>query len=107
MCPEKCLTKIMGKKENLIWKKHEKKILLEKILGLKKNCWSEKNLGPKEIWVQNVFFGSNKISSLKTLGPNENLCLEKVLSKNILVHKNYDPKKLGPKSLVKIGPVTA
>ena len=41
------------------------------------------------------------------MGPNKILCLEKVLSKNILVHKNYDSKKLGPKSLVKIGPVTA
>ena len=43
---------------------------------------------------------------LKTLGPNKILGLEKVLSKNILVHKNHDPKKLGKKSLVKIGPET-
>ena len=68
--------------------------------------------GLRQFWVRRkfeleIFFGSNKISGLKTLGPNKILCLEKVLSKNILVYKNYDPKKCGPKSLVKIGPVTA
>ena len=52
----------------------------------------KKNLGPTEIGVR-IFFGSNKISGLKPLGPNNILCLEKVLSKDILVHKNYDPKK--------------
>ena len=49
--------------------------------------------------------GSNRISGIKTLSPNK-LCLEKnfalkkceseeVLSKNILVQKNHDPKKIG------------
>ena len=89
----------------------ERKIL-KKMLGAKKILVWKKYFGLKKFWVQRkfefkMFFGSDKISSLKTLGPNENLRLEKVLSKNILVHKNYDPKKLGPKSLVKIGPETA
>jgi len=76
-------------------KKKLKKNLVQKF-EVWKNCWSETILGTKEIWVRN-FFGSNKISGLKTLGPNKILCLEKVLSKNILVHKNYDSKKIGSK----------
>ena len=70
-------------------------------MGLKKNFRSEKILDPKKFEFKNIF-GSNEISGLKTLGPNKISGLEKVL-----VHKNYDPKKLGPKSFVKIGPETA
>ena len=58
--------------------------------------WSEKKFCLKKIWSK-IFSGSNKISGLKTLGPNKILCLEKDLSKNILVHKNYDPNRLGEK----------
>ena len=70
--------------------------LFQKIWGLKKI------VGLRQFWVRRkfefeIFFGSNKISGLKTLGPNKILCLEKVLSKNILVHKNYDSKKIGSK----------
>ena len=47
-----------------------KKNFGSKNLEFEKNCWSETILCMKEIWVQN-FFGSNKISGLKTLGPNK------------------------------------
>ena len=78
--------KIVGPKKILIQKKVFKN-LVQNNLGFEKNGVSETILGMKEIWVRN-FFGSYKISGLKTLGPNKVLCLEKVLSKNILVHKN-------------------
>ena len=87
--PENFLKKILGKK-NFIWK-----------------FWVGKNFRFEKIWVQ-IFFGSNKISGLKALSPNKilymknifsskNFGFEEVLSKNILVHKNLDPKKIGSK----------
>ena len=90
--------------ENNFWfeKNFEKKFKGKKILGLEnifeQNCESKnlickkkvkKNLGPTEIGVR-IFFGSNKISGLK-------FWVWKSLSKNILVHKNYDPKRIGSK----------
>ena len=55
--------------------------------GFETNCWSE-------TWKFEfkIFFRSNKISGLKTLGPNKILCLEKVLSKNILGQKRRKVK---------------
>ena len=78
------------------------------MVGPKKILSEKKNLGSKEIWVWKkivglkriweqrkfefeVFFGSNKMSGLKTLGSNKILCLEKVLSKNILVKSEIAP----------------
>ena len=54
-----------------------------------------------------IFFGSNKISGLKTLGPNKILCLEMFCPRTFWSTKIMPPKRLGPKSLVKIGLVTA
>ena len=87
----------------------ENKFKDQKILGaeifFERNCGSKKNFDLKKNVKKNL--GLKEIFGLKTLGPNKLLCLEKVLSKDILVHKNYDPKKLGQKCLVKIRPVTA
>ena len=51
----------------------------------------------EKFWVRKIL-GSNKIAGPKIFGMKK---------KNILVQKNYDPKKLGQKGLVKIRPVTA
>ena len=93
-----------------------------------KNFGSKKMLGPKNnfrvetFWVRKqfeleIFFVSIKFSGLKTLGPKKILVLKKNFgSKKNLVLKKFgprtfwptkfmNPKKLGPKSLVKIGQV--
>ena len=89
----------------------------KKIWGPKK-CWTRKKiLFPKSFKFKN-FLGPIKIAGSKMFGHEIILGLKKfwvrkkfgskeIWSKKILVHKNYDPKKLGPKCLVKIGPVTA
>ena len=74
----------------------ELKIFRQKNFGLKKRL-GLKNFGSEKVVGSRKFLGlwSEKNGSLK------------VWSNNIFVHKNYDPQKLGTKSLVKIGPVTA
>ena len=85
--------------------------------GPKKMLDPKKNLFPKSFKFK-IFLGPIKIAGSKLFGLKRILGLKKlwvrkkfgskeIWSKNILVHKNYDPKKLGPKCLVKIGPVTA
>ena len=72
----------------------------------------DKILGPKKFE-----FHKNKISGLKTLAIikfwvwkkfsfQKNLALKKFCPRTVWPTKIITPKKLGPKSLVKIGPVT-
>ena len=66
-----------------------------------------KNVGQRQGNLSSKFFSGPIKFLVKALGLNKILCLEKVLSKNILVHKNYDPQNIGSKNVVKIRPVTS
>ena len=73
-----------------------------KLLGLKKLV-KKINLYLKNFELKH-FLGSNKITGQKVVGPKKHLFL-----KNFWVKKSFgskDPKKLDPKSSVKIGLVT-
>ena len=75
-------------------------------------------MGPKKFEFE-IFFGSNKLFGLKTLGPNKILGLEfffvlkenwgpkKFCPRMFWSTKIMTPKKLGQKSFVKIRPVAA
>ena len=68
-------------------------------------------MGPKYFGFK-IFLGSNKnaapkiLSPQKILGPKK-LSLKKFVSRTFWSTKIMSPKKLGPKSSVKTGPVTA
>ena len=71
----------------------------------------KKIVGLRQLWVRRkyefeIFFGSNKISGLKTLGPDKCCVLKKFCQRTFWSTKIMTPKKFGPISLVKIGPVT-
>ena len=76
-------------------KKKVKKILFKKISGL-----------TKIVGLQNFAFKGN-LSSKFFLGPIKLLVLKKFCPRTFWSTKIMTPKKFGPKSLVKIGPVTA
>ena len=84
--------KILGQEKSFRLKENFEKKIRGKI-----NFGSGKFMGQKKNW--------SKKTIKKILGPKKFLGLKKFWS--ILVHKNYEPKKLGPKSLIKIGPVTS
>ena len=71
-----------------------KKILCLKNFGFENYFWSNKIVDPK-------------IVGLKICGFEKNLSLKKFGPKTFWSTKIIIPKKLGPKSSVKIGPVTA
>ena len=74
---------------------------------LKKNFWSKKIFGLKNFLVCKVVWVQQKLLVHKFLALNnfgsKKFGSKDVVSKNILVHKNYDPQKIG----FKIGPATA
>ena len=82
-------------------KRKFKKILVQKNFGF------EKFVSLRQFWVQRkidfeIFFGSNKLWALIKFCVLKKFCPRTFWSTKIMT-----PKKLGPKSLVKIGPVTA
>ena len=101
------------KKIEKIWvPKKSKKNLSTKNLSFWKKYWVWKSVGSTKIFGQKEFTPKKYYWS-KMLGP-EKFWIEKIfwarkrfLGWKILVHRNQSPKKLGPKSLVKIRPVTA
>ena len=66
---------------------------------LKKNFWSKKILGLKNFLVCKVVWVQQKLLVHKFLALNnfgsKKFESKDVVSKNILVHKNYDPQKIG------------
>ena len=113
-----------------VWKKF---LVCKKKL---KKFWVWKNVGVWNIWALNIFWGPIKLWIKKCLGPNilwvwfyfltfgteknswkkfgfrrkiwvqKNVCLMKLGPRTFKSTKNMPPKKWGPKSLVKIGPLT-
>ena len=88
----------------------KKKLGLKKKFGSEK-MWVWKSSGQKFFWFESFLLldknAGPKNLSLKTISGWKNLGLKKFCPRTFWPTKIRNPKKLGPKSLVKIGPVTA
>ena len=77
-----------------------------KILGLKNKVRFEKILGPKKFEFK-IFSGSNRFSGLKLWALIKFWVWKKFFPRTFWSTKIMTQHKFGPKSFVKIGPVTA